>query len=133
MKVDDVLEKSNEILEKTHIVLLENYKKCGRKFDFKKSEYWKRLCKNRKKKITVRSDPPAFFRLYDKIKNEGFKQDVRNPILMCDLKECGIKLPWRWHRANGAHRAAIAKVLGIEKVPVLLFNIKLGGELDGRR
>jgi len=118
-----VFEKSGSVLNRCHVQLLKDYELYGIKFDYTKTEYWKRLINNRKKGTTKRGDPTDFINLYNKIKLEGFKADEKNPIIISDIT--GFNLKWKWHRANGSHRVSIAKAMELTKIPVLVVNINI--------
>ena len=134
IKFDKAFEKARKVVERCHVSILEQYIQQGKGFDYEQTEYYKRLMKYRKVGDSVRTlNPEWFFDLYEKIKTEGLRED-RNPVILCDLYECDIKdLGWRWHRANGTHRLAIAKVLGIAKIPVVLVTIQIKGGQDERK
>jgi len=129
LTVDEVLRKSRNVIEECHIVFMGLYKQYGRNFDYKNTVYWKRFVDNGIDKKKIEEKINGFFDLYDSIRKDGFLMHKKNPVIVADLKgimsDDFIEKKWRYHRCNGTHRLAIAKVLGIEKIPVLELIIQL--------
>lgn len=135
LPIEDAIEKSKRIVEQCHVALLEEFERQGvdnpdRYLD---TDYWKRhtatgpwehLRRPFGPAVKIKQRMVEFFRLYVKIKKEGFQHDRRNPLMVTDLK--GIAdLKWRFHRCNGSHRLAIARMLGLQEVPVLMIDVRI--------
>jgi hypothetical protein len=129
LPTDEVLRKSRNVIDECHIKFMGLYKQYGRKFDYRNTVYWKRFVDNGIEESKIEEKVLGFFDLYDSIKSKGFLMHKKNPVIVADLKgimsDDFVEKKWRYHRSNGTHRLAIAKVLGIEKIPVLQLVIAL--------
>jgi hypothetical protein len=129
LSIDDVLKKSRNVIDECHIELMYQYKLNGRSFDYRDTKYWNRLKLNNVDETRMIEKTEGFFDLYDVIKKNGFQMHKKNPVIVADLKgimsDEFVEKKWRFHRCNGTHRLSIAKVLGIQEVPVLQLLISI--------
>ncbi|OYT15995.1 MAG: hypothetical protein B7C24_10130 [Bacteroidetes bacterium 4572_77] len=131
LSIDEVLRKSWNVIKECHVALMEQYQQNGRSFDYTDTKYWQRLKLNNVDEKRMREKTEGFFDLFDIIKKQGFEMHKKNPVIVANLTGIVsnefVDKKWRYHRCNGTHRLAIAKVLGIEKIPVLQLIISLYG------
>lgn len=112
LDVDDILSKNKLEVEKWHIAFLQNPV-------LEQTLYYKEYLLPRCNKLEAKAKADFFLTLHRKISAEGYNEKF--PVLVADISELGLGLTY--FRFDGCHRAAIAKVLGIPKIPAYLFKV----------
>lgn len=78
-----------------------------------RSFYWRRQRLQGRSEDWIEEDSQRFFKLFEKVRREGFRR-IGAPILM-------VEMNGKLVRQNGAHRAAIAWVLGTKELECLIL------------
>jgi hypothetical protein len=105
--VDEILQYRRKFIEKNYIQLLNMYL-TGQ--NLSRSFYWIRKKRKGYDDIWIQASVDKFIGLFENIKKHGFNSNL---ILM-------VKKGNRFIRQDGAHRAAIAKVLNYSKLECLV-------------
>lgn len=118
--VDEVLAKNRLEVEKWHLAFLQGGTPA------EKTLYWIEYLMPRYTEAEADLRCKTFIRLFKSIRKEGFQ--TNSHIWVADLES--LNLGFRYFRFDGCHRAACAKMLGIETVPAYVFSVSEDSSLD---
>jgi hypothetical protein len=118
LPVEEILAKNRMEAQKWHIGFLETLIAVGKsKFYWKKTTYYREYLKPRLEDEQGFEQSKRFISLIEDVIENG----VRRAVWVADVSE--LKMPFRYFRFDGCHRACCAKICGIPRIPTLIFRV----------
>lgn len=134
--VSDIADTDNpywvELLE-IYFIVLKRFEKSGRRVELSDTQLYKKdysdAPKGKKWQVERRFD--RLYELFQSIKKHGYEKRPNKLLRLLDTRELkprilkGSRISKKYYRLEGMRRCIICSYLGIKKIPVKLFKIKV--------